>query len=832
MKSALWTVCVFIVAQATLAHAAPEPIGMVVGAQGEVLATAPGATARHLKLKDAVFALDTITTGPGARLQVLFTDDSLFSQGENSAVVLDEYSFDPNHRENNSLCLRIIRGITRVVTGRITDINPERFKVKTSRATIGIRGCELGFDVQPKYDQIMIIRVPAGRHIIIQNDVPNRSTGFAELNITRPMWVKIQEDGQTSRGSLDSRMLHRLSQETAAPVASQPASDKGAATDAPAATDAAALPDSETEPIVPATPTEDTGVVPLSPADELAQDVLPDVRENRPLLENPPLRPPPPPPSSEPALTRTPFFQGGGLGAAYSGGAAQTLSRLFYYNQVAGFISDGRTSVDITGVTLDQNGVRLNTQTLSLRNLPLSRFGSTTQYDGYRETSLSPGVRLANDNLQQFVRRVDLNNPATRLTFWGYESSMYGVTPPPNRVISYDIDEVVYPDARKPPLAGDITALTLRINTRTGTYAEYRGTTPLVFGRIEDLTFFGQSAQGVGFAGQNAAAQQAPSPDGVAFAGFRLAGADQTATTGQRDYYGYASGWATPVEPVAGPTRSLMSANTQSGSPAANEQRVHITLDKDAYQNNVNTDITVCQTPATPALSDLHLGTPQSSGYVVGDDFAARYGTADTTVHLNTQQGGADWVWGEWNGEAVNPASGDTEAVQGTFTAGRTLSPTEYIGLVNGAVGYSLNTPSTTPGYATAYVSGSSGQSRIDGTSRLNVSIPGGGATALWSGNFYLGTPGDVHLAAQVMPTAISSTGHLLGMPTGGYVLNANGTTYSSSSLDGTKPQGFTGSLVGPGTGTRPITGAIGSGNFTHTDGTTVTLTYGTSLSP
>jgi hypothetical protein len=136
------------------------------------------------------------------------------------------------------------------------------------------------------------------------------------------------------------------------------------------------------------------------------------------------------------------------------------------------------------------------------------------------------------------------------------------------------------------------------------------------------------------------------------------------------------------------------------------------------------------------------------------------------------------------------------------------------------------------PGHATAYINGSSGSTRIDGTANLNVSIPGGGASASWSGNFYLGTPGDVHFAASVLPTTITTSGHLIGFPSGGYVLNANGTTYGSSSLDGTKPQGFTGSLVGPGTGTRPVTGAIGSGNFSHTDGTTVTLTYGTNLVP
>ncbi len=804
----------FFLAQTTIANPATTPIGLVVGVQGDVQATAPGGAPRTLKVKDAVYTLDKINTGLGARIQVLFNDDSLFSQGENSEVVLDEYSYDPEHRDNNSLCMRIIRGIARVVTGRITDINPERFKVKTSRATIGIRGCELGFNIQPHFDQIMIIRVPAGRRIIVQNNVPGRPAAVGESNITRPMWIRIREDGDTTRGALDIPMLRHLSVETTPAVAALPPASHG---ETPATDSDAAVTPPDNEPL------------PLATVDQLAQDVLTAAQETQTAWQNTDFDQTAPPTPSSPS-TRPSFFRGGGLGALYTSGTAQTMNQLYYYPSASGFIADNLTSVDLNSIIMDPNGLVLDTRTLSFHNLPLARFGSTTAYDGYLESNLSPGVLLANDNLQQFVRRVDLNDPSARLTYWGYESALYGAAPPANKLINYDIDEVLYPDSRKYPTGGDVNALTLRVNTRTGTYAEYQGTTPVVFGRIEDLTFFGQYAQGVGFTGQNAANVHSPSPEGVSFAGYRLAASDQTAETGKRDYFGYASGWADPINLTTPPTRSLMSANLQTDLNADNEQRVHITLDKDAYQNNVNTAIVVSQTPATPTLGDLHLGTPQSSGFIQGEDFVARYQTASSTIELRNHQGGTDWVWGEWNGESVNPATGDKEAVQGVYTAGRTLSATEYMGLVNGAVGYSLNTPASSPGYATAFISGTFGQARIDGTATLNVSIPGGGATALWSGSFYLGTPGANHLAAQVTAAPITANGHLNGLPTS-YVLNAGGTTYGSS-FDASKPQGFTGSLVGPGTGAQPITGAIGSGNFVHTDGTTVTLTYGTNLAP
>lgn len=816
MKLALWIVYGIIAAQTVIAGTQPVAIGSVVGVQGAVQATAPGGTPHPLAIKDAVHALDRITTGPGARVQVLFNDDSLFSLGERSEVVLDDYSYDPAQREKNSFCMRIVRGLTRIVTGRITDINPERFKVQTGRATIGIRGCELGFDVQPDYDHIMVVRVPAGHMIVVQNNVPGRPAAFAELNVTRPMGIRIRENGRMSSEAIDNRVLRHLSAETTPDLKSTPAPNAG--TEPP--------PES-----APAAPSADSPPPPTSTSSELAQDVIPAAQATESdWIDTPPTQPPPPTPPAPPTPGGV-FFKGGGLGAIYKPTTPEALQQLYYYRTTTGFISDSLTSVDFSNIIMDRNGVVLDTRTLSLRDLPLARFGSTTAYEGYRETAISPGVRLANDNLHQFVRRIDLTDPSARLTFWGYTSALYGTRPPLNQLLTYDIADVTYPDSRPATASGDVRVGQLRINTRTGSYAEYVGTTPLFFGRIEDLTFFGAFAQGVGFAGQNAAAQQAPAPDGVAFAGFRVAALDQPAATGTRTYLGYAAGWADPL-PSIPMTRSLMSADVQTDAPAVNEQRVHISLDRDAYQNNVNTSITVGETPSSPALGDLHLGTPQSSGYVQGNDFVAHYQSANTSIELRTRDGGTDWVWGEWNGETVNAANGQNEDVQGAYAAGRTLTSTEFIGLVNGAVGYSLNTPTASPGHATAFINRYSGQARIDGTARLNVSIPGGGATALWSGTFVLGTPGATYLSAQVAPTPISANGHLTGMPTGGYVLNAGGNTYSASSFNTAQPQGFTGNLVGPGTGTRPVTGAIGTGQFSHTDGTTVTLTYGTNLEP
>jgi hypothetical protein len=236
MKLLSWLVCGFIAAQYAIAAAAPAPIGQVVGLQGAVHATTPGEAPRLLALNDPVYTGDTITTGPDARLKVLFKDDSVFSQGENGEVVLDEYTFDPASKADNSFCMRILRGFSRIITGRITDLNPDRFKVKTSRATIGIRGCEVGFDVQPRFDQIIVVSVPPGHRIVIQNEVPGRPDATAEISVTTPLWIQIREDGRMIKGAIDDVILQRLSTETTPALTAPPAPETTAQTPPPDST--------------------------------------------------------------------------------------------------------------------------------------------------------------------------------------------------------------------------------------------------------------------------------------------------------------------------------------------------------------------------------------------------------------------------------------------------------------------------------------------------------------------------------------------------------------------------------------------------------------------
>ena len=142
--------------------------GTVSEVEGKVTATDAGGQVRQLKAESSVFLNDKILTGAGAKVEILLTDSSEISQGENGEMDINEYVFEDNARQEASCTLKCMKGLFRVLTGRIVQMNPERFQVQTRMATIGIRGCELGFLVGEEDEDVYVFDLPEGHSIEVE----------------------------------------------------------------------------------------------------------------------------------------------------------------------------------------------------------------------------------------------------------------------------------------------------------------------------------------------------------------------------------------------------------------------------------------------------------------------------------------------------------------------------------------------------------------------------------------------------------------------------------------------------------------------------------------
>ena len=88
---------------------------------------------------------DSIVTLKKSRVQVMLKDETVVTIGASSSFSFVDYFYDESKK--SKLTMRANRGFFRSVTGKIGKLAPERFKVKTASATIGIRGTDFSGEI-------------------------------------------------------------------------------------------------------------------------------------------------------------------------------------------------------------------------------------------------------------------------------------------------------------------------------------------------------------------------------------------------------------------------------------------------------------------------------------------------------------------------------------------------------------------------------------------------------------------------------------------------------------------------------------------------------------
>jgi len=115
-------------------------VGVAAAVKGDVAIVPTGGGAeRSVKSGDAVNLGDKVRAGPGARLQVLLLDETVFTIGANSEIVIDRFVYDPD-KSAGKVTASIAKGVFRFVTGRISQNKPEDMEVRVPAGTIGVRG--------------------------------------------------------------------------------------------------------------------------------------------------------------------------------------------------------------------------------------------------------------------------------------------------------------------------------------------------------------------------------------------------------------------------------------------------------------------------------------------------------------------------------------------------------------------------------------------------------------------------------------------------------------------------------------------------------------------
>ena len=132
-----------------------------IGIIGFVIGDAFNQDGKKLNVGDPIYFGDTISTNEGGKSQILFIDQTVMTVGSNTELTIDEFVYDAENTDGKLLST-IKSGSVKILTGKISEKNPENLVVETPAGTIGTRGTEFKAAVDPETSKSKILLIGPG----------------------------------------------------------------------------------------------------------------------------------------------------------------------------------------------------------------------------------------------------------------------------------------------------------------------------------------------------------------------------------------------------------------------------------------------------------------------------------------------------------------------------------------------------------------------------------------------------------------------------------------------------------------------------------------------
>jgi hypothetical protein len=126
--------------QATV-PAQAAPVARVAVAVGETLRVGPGGQTQALQVGSSLTPGDRVRTGPDAVAILVFADEGRISLRADSELLIRHYEVDPAGVKTR-IELELIKGTVRQISGNASRAQPDRYRLNTPIAVIGVRGTD------------------------------------------------------------------------------------------------------------------------------------------------------------------------------------------------------------------------------------------------------------------------------------------------------------------------------------------------------------------------------------------------------------------------------------------------------------------------------------------------------------------------------------------------------------------------------------------------------------------------------------------------------------------------------------------------------------------
>ena len=134
----------------------------LVGIVGAISGTVKTET-RILKAGDKIYLNETIYAGSGSGTQLLLLDQSTFTIGADSEVLMDTFIYDPATNDGK-IVATVKEGSLKVISGLISKKDPDSLTVKVPEGTLGSRGTEFQTIVSRKNKRTDTLLIGPGKN--------------------------------------------------------------------------------------------------------------------------------------------------------------------------------------------------------------------------------------------------------------------------------------------------------------------------------------------------------------------------------------------------------------------------------------------------------------------------------------------------------------------------------------------------------------------------------------------------------------------------------------------------------------------------------------------
>lgn len=142
--------------------AAAEPAGVAAAVRGEVTLARAAASARPVAGGEEILMQDALRSGPRSGMQLLLLDETVFTIGPESELVVDTFVYDPASGAGR-VGATVAKGVFRFITGKIAKHDPNDMNVSLPSGNIGVRGTIVAGRVDAVARSALVILLGDGR---------------------------------------------------------------------------------------------------------------------------------------------------------------------------------------------------------------------------------------------------------------------------------------------------------------------------------------------------------------------------------------------------------------------------------------------------------------------------------------------------------------------------------------------------------------------------------------------------------------------------------------------------------------------------------------------